>query len=134
MIDPRAVAVQGIGYGPALVALQGFGEIEQPATGGGWGWWPAPRKRRREDEDEAPQIEAPAPLAVEPEPQPVRRAAPRIAEPAGPTAAQVLDAIAARSQVIREAIEAAQLADRIELERRAAARRRRNAALLLLMN
>lgn len=44
MIDPRAVAVQGLGYGPQAIALQGLVPIElrqeQPRTigGSGRGW------------------------------------------------------------------------------------------------
>lgn len=139
MIYARAAAVQGVGYGPAQMALQGLLPVEQPvqpATGGGWGWWPAPRKRRHhDDDDDAPAVAPEAPAEEHtPGPQHARQRIQHAPEPVGPSAAQQLDAIAARSQAVREAIARAALADRIAHERLEAARRRRRTALLLLMH
>lgn len=35
MLDPRAIALQGIGFTPSLVALQGFGDVAVAGRVGG---------------------------------------------------------------------------------------------------
>lgn len=60
-LDPLIIALQGVGFGPALMAVQGLGDAaddpgpEQP-TGRGWRAVPRPKRReapaRRQDKDD----------------------------------------------------------------------------------
>lgn len=58
MISPRAVALQGIGYRPRLVALQGFAPFETAPRpdvipyGPGGLVFPQKKRRRRDKDDD----------------------------------------------------------------------------------
>jgi hypothetical protein len=57
MLDPLAIALQGVGFGPAVFALQGFVEDDEAQGEPGLtaAWVPAPerkKKRKRRDTDD----------------------------------------------------------------------------------
>lgn len=122
MIDARAIALQGFGSGAVQIALQGFGQAAQPAAGG---WWPSGRRHWRYDEDEDEQQPEVAPLPAEPAPVVAkpRRAAPVVA---GPTSADLISELAARSE--------AQRIHDAEVEAARIRAKRRRVALLMLLH
>lgn len=75
-LSARAIAIQGVGFGPRLVALAGLWQASEVINGitGPWrrltGEYPKPRKRRKLELPPAPSIDAPLPPPV-PAPIPV---------------------------------------------------------------
>lgn len=47
-LDPLAIALQGVGFGPSLMAVQGFGFVDDEPETPGRGWRSVPRIKRKE--------------------------------------------------------------------------------------